>query len=200
MLQSCLTLCNHMDYSTPGSSVHRDSSDKNARLGCHALIQGFFWSRDGTTSLMSSALAGEFFTTSATWEAHKVYRVLLQLRLFFSIFSVSFLNFSFAWRIIALHYCAGFCHTSTWSSHRHTDDPSLLNLPPVRHPIHPSRLPQSTGLSSLSRTANSHWVSVLHTAVYMFPCSSPFIPPSSFFSLCPQVCFLTLQSMQKSSL
>ena len=29
-----------------------------------------------------------------------------------------FLNFN--WRIIALQYCAGFCYTSTWISHRYT--------------------------------------------------------------------------------
>ena len=28
--------------------------------------------------------------------------------------------FSFNWRIIALQYCSGFCHTLTWISHRYT--------------------------------------------------------------------------------
>ena len=40
--QSCPTLCNPMDYSPPGSSVHRDSPGKNAGVGCHALLQGIF--------------------------------------------------------------------------------------------------------------------------------------------------------------
>ena len=40
--QSCLTLCNHMDCSLPGSSVHGDSPGKNTRMGCHALLQGIF--------------------------------------------------------------------------------------------------------------------------------------------------------------
>ena len=31
------------------------------------------------------------------------------------------------WRIVALQYCVGFCHTSTWISHRYTYVPSLLN-------------------------------------------------------------------------
>ena len=35
--QSCLTLCDPMDCSRPGSSVHRDSSGKNTGVGCHAL-------------------------------------------------------------------------------------------------------------------------------------------------------------------
>ena len=40
--QSCLTLCNAMDYGPPASSVHRDSPHKNTEVGCHALLQGIF--------------------------------------------------------------------------------------------------------------------------------------------------------------
>ena len=39
-LQSCLTLCDPMDYSPPGSSVHGDSPGKNTGVGCHALLHG----------------------------------------------------------------------------------------------------------------------------------------------------------------
>ena len=39
-LQSCPTLCNPMDCSPPGSSVHGDSPGKNTGVGCHALLQG----------------------------------------------------------------------------------------------------------------------------------------------------------------
>ena len=38
--QSCLTLCDPVDYSPPGSSVHGDSTGKNTGVGCHALLQG----------------------------------------------------------------------------------------------------------------------------------------------------------------
>ena len=41
-LQSCLTLCNPMYSSPPGSSVHRDSPGKNTGVGCQALLQGIF--------------------------------------------------------------------------------------------------------------------------------------------------------------
>ena len=41
-LQSCLTLCDPMDYSLPGSSVHEDSPGENIGGGCHALLQGIF--------------------------------------------------------------------------------------------------------------------------------------------------------------
>ena len=40
--QLCLTVCNPMDYSLPGSSVHGDSPGKNTGVGCHALLQGIF--------------------------------------------------------------------------------------------------------------------------------------------------------------
>ena len=36
------TLCDPMDCSPPGSSVHRDSPGKNTGVGCHALFQGIF--------------------------------------------------------------------------------------------------------------------------------------------------------------
>ena len=37
--------------------------------------------------------------------------------------------FFFNWRLISLQYCVGFCHISTWISHRYMYVPSLLNLP-----------------------------------------------------------------------
>ena len=40
--QLCSTLCNPMDRSLPGSSVHGDSPGRNAGVGCHALLQGIF--------------------------------------------------------------------------------------------------------------------------------------------------------------
>ena len=40
--QLCLTFCDPMDYSPPGSSVHGDSPGKNTGVGCHALLQGIF--------------------------------------------------------------------------------------------------------------------------------------------------------------
>ena len=40
--QSCLTLCDPMDCSLTGSSVHGDSPGKNTGVGCHSLLQGIF--------------------------------------------------------------------------------------------------------------------------------------------------------------
>ena len=41
-IQSCLTLCDPMDCSLPGSSVHGDSPGKNTGVDCHFLLQGIF--------------------------------------------------------------------------------------------------------------------------------------------------------------
>ena len=40
--QWCLTLCDPIDCSPPGSFVHGNSPDKNTRVGFHALLQGIF--------------------------------------------------------------------------------------------------------------------------------------------------------------
>ena len=37
-LQLCMTLCDHLDCSPPGSSVHVDSPGKNIAVGCQALL------------------------------------------------------------------------------------------------------------------------------------------------------------------
>ena len=44
--------------------------------------------------------------------------------------------FTLNWRIMALQYHVGFCHTSTWIGHRCMHVPSVLNLPPP-HPTPP---------------------------------------------------------------
>ena len=67
--------------------------------------------------------------------------------------------------------------------------------PPFRSPSRPtpSMLSQSPGLNSLCHTENSHWLSVLYTVMYRFPCYSlssslsllpPPHPVSTVSSLC----------------
>ena len=68
---------------------------------------------------------------------------------------------------------------------------SGISLPPPS-PSHPSRLSQSPDLSSLSHTANSHWLSILHMVVYMFPCYS-LHPPTLFFPCTPvSICLFSV--------
>ena len=67
---SCPTLCDPMDCSLSGSSVH---GILQARiLECLPFLSPEDLPKPGTepASLMPPALVGRFFTTSATWEAH----------------------------------------------------------------------------------------------------------------------------------
>ena len=50
--QSCPTLCNPMDCSPPGSSVLGDSPGMNARVGCHALLQGILATQGSNPGLL----------------------------------------------------------------------------------------------------------------------------------------------------
>ena len=50
--QSCLSLCDPMNCSPPGSSVHGDSPGKNTGVGCHALLQGIFPTEGSNLGLM----------------------------------------------------------------------------------------------------------------------------------------------------
>ena len=49
--QLCLTLCDPMDCSPPGSSVHGDSPGKNTGVGGLAFLQGIFPSQGSNPSL-----------------------------------------------------------------------------------------------------------------------------------------------------
>ena len=40
--QSCPTLCDPVDCSPPGTSIHRDFPGKNTRVGCHDFLQKIF--------------------------------------------------------------------------------------------------------------------------------------------------------------
>ena len=66
--QSCPTLCDPMDCSLPGSSVHGDSPSKNTGVGCHALLQ--VQSLDWEDSLEKGMTA---HSTILTWMVEYVY-------------------------------------------------------------------------------------------------------------------------------
>ena len=70
-LHSCPTPCDPMDYCPPGSSVH-GILQARIQSGLPFPPPGDLPDPGiGPTTLMSPALAGGFFTTSATWEALK---------------------------------------------------------------------------------------------------------------------------------
>ena len=51
-LSHVLLFCDPMDCSPPGSTVHRDSPDKNTGVDCHALLQGIFPTQELNPSLL----------------------------------------------------------------------------------------------------------------------------------------------------
>ena len=73
VFQLCLTLCDPRDCIPPGSSVHGILQVQEYRSGLPCSPSGDL-PKPGTKprSLASPALAGGFFTTSASWEALKV--------------------------------------------------------------------------------------------------------------------------------
>ena len=94
----------------------------------------------------------------------------------------------FNWRMIALQYCDGFCHTSTWIGHRYTCFPPVLNRIPLG-------CPRAPALSALLHASNLLWSPILHMVIYIFqcilkcslksshPCLLPVSPKVSFAAL-----------------
>ena len=69
-LQPCLTLCNPMGHSPPGSSVLGLLQARILEWVAKPSFRGSPWPRNWTMSVPSPSLAVWFFTTSAAWEAH----------------------------------------------------------------------------------------------------------------------------------
>ena len=67
--QLCLTLCDLMDCSLPGSSIHGIFQAKSTGVGCHFLLQGIFLTQQLNLGLY---IAGRRFTIWATREVLKV--------------------------------------------------------------------------------------------------------------------------------
>ena len=66
---SHVQLCNPMDSSPPGSSVHGDSPGNNTGAGCHSILQGIFQTQGSNPHPLCFLHWEVFFTTSATWGA-----------------------------------------------------------------------------------------------------------------------------------
>ena len=71
--QSCPTLCNPMDCSLPGSSVHGILLARTLEWIAIPFCKGSSNTGIEPRSLTSPALAGQFFTTSTTQEAEGLY-------------------------------------------------------------------------------------------------------------------------------
>ena len=91
-----------------------------------AIVTGLRWYLTGVlicVSLMIIDLVGHLFTFCGKMSTQIL---------------CSFFFLFFYWRITVLQNFVVFCQTSTWISHRYTYIPSILNLPPISHPISPS--------------------------------------------------------------
>ena len=80
--QPCPTLCDPLDCSPPGSSVHGIPPDKNIGVGCHALLQGSSQPKDQTHVSCISCVGKQIFYHCATREAHK-YQYIMVLKIKF---------------------------------------------------------------------------------------------------------------------
>ena len=98
--QSCLTLFNPTDCSSPGSSVHGIFPDKNTGVGCHALLQGIFPTQGSNLSLLCLLQLESGFFTADQGGQKTLYK---QLSLFSMHLSVSgrrrlkFEHFNWCW-------------------------------------------------------------------------------------------------------
>ena len=73
-IQSCPTLCNSMDCSLPGNSVHSISQARMLEWLAISYSRGSSHSEIEPASLMSSALVGGVFITNATWKTQYAIR------------------------------------------------------------------------------------------------------------------------------
>ena len=79
--QSCLTLCDPMDYSLPGSSVHGIFQARILESVAISFSRGSFWPRDRT---LVSCIVGRRFTVWATREVLNHWSLSSQIRSVFA--------------------------------------------------------------------------------------------------------------------
>ena len=78
---SCLTICDPMDCSPPGASVHGDSPGKDTGVGCHAFLQGIFLTQGSNPRLVYPLHWQVGSLPIATWEAWlPTYTTLISMR------------------------------------------------------------------------------------------------------------------------
>ena len=79
--QSCPTLCDPVDYSLPGSSIHGIFQARILEWVAVSSSRGSSHIAIKPASLMSPVLAGRFFTTRATWEGRFIMATLFKNKL-----------------------------------------------------------------------------------------------------------------------
>ena len=133
-----------------------DSPGKSTGVGCHCLLQCMKVKSESEVAQLCPSLSDPMDCSPPGSSIHGILQAsvlewgaIAFLSFYFSYFShllnLSFKKiFIFNWRITALQCCVGFCHKTTWISRKYT---YLFPLGPPSHthPIHYSRLSQSTG-------------------------------------------------------
>ena len=102
LLQPCPALCDLMDCSPAGSSAHGIFPARILEWVAIPFSRGSSWSRDESISLGSPELAGRFFITSATWEAHQK---SLYIKIFFFFLIGTYGNSDLAWFLKLVYLC-----------------------------------------------------------------------------------------------
>jgi len=92
-LQSCLTLCDPMEHSQSDSSANGFSRHEYWSELPYSLPEDLPDPGIKPTSLMPLTLAGGFFTTCATWEAHLNYYMLPICSSYSTFLLLSFISF-----------------------------------------------------------------------------------------------------------
>ena len=153
----CLALCNPMDCSLPGSSVHGIFQARVLEWVAFSFSRGSSWPRDRT---QVSHIAGKCFTIWATREAHRC----LDTKIW------KLITFVFQWSCSVAQLCPTLCNPMDWS----TPGFLVLHCPLKFAQIHvhwvgdaicPSNplLPSSPSAYSLSQHQGLfQWVSSLH--------------------------------------
>ena len=71
----CVWLCDPMNCSLPGSSIHGDSPGKNTGVGCHALLQGIF-----PTQCLFCLIGRQFLYLPLVPPGKPTYREMVKIR------------------------------------------------------------------------------------------------------------------------
>ena len=124
--QSCPTLCDPMNCSLPGSSVHGIFPSRVQQWVAISSSGGSSRPRDWTRV---SCIAGRHFTIWATREAVYTENRPSNLTSLGQVLSTRNIPSSFCyWSIAVLQHCVSFCCTAKWIRHVYTYIPTSLNF------------------------------------------------------------------------